>query len=118
LRLPSAERTMSVVPRREIDMLPEGLRAAHEEGPQREHEDLVEARGCVRGRAMSRIGAFDARRGVVPRRNGRRERIAFAAERDDLLMVGAIHGVETLKDVGRLPERQPEVAPLERNVFE
>ena len=58
------------------------------------------------------------RRRDVPLRHERLERVAVAAEREDLLVVGAIDRVVAVQDVRGLPERQAEVAPVERDVAE
>lgn len=42
----------------------------------------------------------------------------MTAEREDLIVVRVIKRLEAVEDVGRLPQRQPEIAPVERDVTE
>ena len=42
--------------------------------------------------------------------------MAFASERHDGIVVGRVERIEAPEDVGRLPERQAEVSPVERDV--
>ena len=51
-------------------------------------------------------------------RDERLERVAVAAEREDPFVVGALERFEAAQDVGGLPERQPEIGPVERDVAE
>ena len=55
---------------------------------------------------------------MIPVRDERLERVAVAAERDDLLVLGPLERVVAVQDVGGLAERQPEIGPLERDVAE
>ena len=70
------------------------------------------------GAALAGRVRVDAARSRVPLRDERLERVAVAAERHDLLVVGALERLEAVEDVGGLAERQAEVGPLERDVAE
>jgi len=87
--------------------------ALGEKRTQREHEYMIEA-----GRHVLGPGGAGSRRRAVPLLDDGLERVAFARERDDRLVVGDFERVETQQHIGVLPEREPEVAPLERDVAE
>ena len=109
---------MPVLPRRELGPLHQDLGAPGEKRPHGEDEHLIEIGRRALGRALARIGAVHARRRGVPPLDERLERVAVAREGDDLLVLGRVERVEAAQDVGRLPERQAEVGPVERNVGE
>src|SRR5438094_761369 len=74
---------------------------------------MIEARGQPFGTRLA-----GARRRRVPLLDDRLERVAFARQRDDRLMIRRFERVEPQQDVGVLTEREAKIAPLERDVTE
>src|SRR5262245_61834602 len=59
-----------------------------------------------------------SRRIAVPRGHEGFQRISGTSQRKDLLMFMSVHRLVTMKDIGGLPEREPKVGPVERDIHE
>lgn len=94
----------------------ERFRASGQKRPHRQQEDLVEV--GQRSVRLPLSWTVHSRGCLVPFGDEGFERVAFTGEREDPLILVGLERFKSAEDIRRLPERQPEIAPLEWNVAE
>ena len=116
VRLPAAKRAVAAAPGRQVRALDERFGAARQKRAQRQHKHLLETPGGSWGETLAGCRAVHAGRRLVPRRHHGLERVGLAAKRDDGFVFCRFDHLVAAQDVGRLPERQPEIRPFEGDI--
>jgi hypothetical protein len=118
VRFPPAKGAVTEVPGREIHLLAERFRAARQEGTHREQEHLSQVWQIGQLILGARYVSDTTPTPVVPVLHQGFERVALARQGENLLVLAAVERIEAVEDVGRLPKREAEVRPFERDIAE